>query len=103
ADMPELQKVAAAITEGALYLLMLAQPLSGLAQSITRGRPFRLFVFEAPRLMARDKALTGVFHNVHELGAWLLLTLIGLHVAAALFHGLVRRDGVMQSMWPWKP
>jgi superoxide oxidase len=103
ADMPRPQKAAAAVSEGALYVLMLVQPLTGLAQSVTRGRPFQLFVFQAPRLMARDKALTGLFHNIHELGAWLLLSLIGLHVAAALFHGLVRRDGVLQSMWPQRP
>jgi cytochrome b561 len=103
ADMPQLQKAAAAVSEGALYVLMLIQPLTGLAQSVTRGRPFQLFVFQAPRLMTRDKGLTGLFHNIHELGAWLLLSLIGLHIAAALFHGLVRRDGVLQSMWPWRP
>jgi superoxide oxidase len=102
ADIPGLQKTAAAVSESALYVLMMVQPLTGLAQSLTRGKPFRLLAFQAPRLMARDKALTGVFHKIHELGAWLLLTLIGLHVAAALFHGLVRRDGVLQSMWPWK-
>jgi cytochrome b561 len=51
--------------------------------------------------MARDKALASRFHAFHELGAWLLLGLIGLHVAAALFHGVVKRDGVLASMWPW--
>jgi superoxide oxidase len=103
ADIPGLQKTAAAVSEGGLYILMLVQPLTGLAQSITRGKPFLLFAFQAPRLMTRDKALTGVFHNIHELGAWLLLTLIGVHVAAALFHGLIQRDGVLQSMWPRRP
>jgi cytochrome b561 len=101
ADMPRPQKAAAAASEAALYVLMLVQPLTGLAQSLTRGRPFQLFVFQAPRAMARHKALTGAFHDIHELGGWLLLSLIGLHVAAALFHGLARRDGVLSSMWPW--
>lgn len=100
-DVPKLQKTGAALSEAGLYVLMLVQPLTGLAQSAVRGKPFQLFVFETPRLMARDKALASLFHNIHELGAWLLLGLIGLHVAAALFHGLVRRDGVLASMWPW--
>ncbi len=86
--MPRLQKVAAAISEAALYVLMLLQPLTGLAQSVARGKPFQLFVFQAPALMARDRALAGRFHALHEQGAWMLLGLIGLHVAAALFHGL---------------
>jgi cytochrome b561 len=31
----------------------------------------------------------------------MLLTLVGLHAAAALFHGLILRDGVLQRMLPW--
>jgi cytochrome b561 len=97
---PRLQALAARLTEYALYGLTLVQPLTGLAQSVARGRPFQLFVFEAPKLMSRDKALAGLFHEIHELTAWALLALMGLHVAAALFHGLVRRDGVLASMLP---
>jgi len=102
ASTPPAQRRAAAISEFALYVLLLFQPLTGLAQSVTRGRPFQLFVFEAPKLMPKDKGLTTFFHEVHELTALALLGLIGLHVAAALFHGLVRKDTVLQSMLPWR-
>lgn len=40
--------------------------------------------------------------HLHEIGAWALLALIGLH-AAALLHGLLLRDGVLQRMLPWTP
>ncbi|MBV9557706.1 MAG: cytochrome b/b6 domain-containing protein, partial [Pseudolabrys sp.] len=41
--------------------------------------------------------------NVHELLAWyVMLAVIGLHVAAALYHYFVRRDGVLQRMLPGK-
>lgn len=98
--LPALQKRAAAASEGALYLLLLAQPITGAAQSFARGRPFQVFVFEAPAIMVRNKALTNLFHQIHAVTAWLLLSLIALHVAAALFHGLVLRDHVLQSMAP---
>jgi cytochrome b561 len=101
ASLPPAQRRAAAVSEAGLYLILLVQPLTGLAQSFARGRPFQLFLFQAPKLMARDKALVGLFHQIHGFTAWALLGLIGLHVGAALFHGLVRRDGVLQSMWPW--
>ena len=39
--------------------------------------------------------------TLHELAAWMLLALIGIHAAAALFHGLILRDGVLQRMLPW--
>lgn len=101
ATLPPLQHRAAALTEGGLYALLLLQPLSGLAQTVARGRPFQLFAFEAPRLMARDKPLATAFHQIHGLTAWLLLGLIALHVGAALFHRIVLRDGVLRSMLPW--
>lgn len=99
-NVPGPQRLAATLTEAGLYLILLVQPLSGLAQSLTRGRPFQIFVFQAPTLMARDKALTRLFHELHERTAWVLLGLIALHVFAALFHRLVLKDRVLQSMWP---
>jgi cytochrome b561 len=100
ADTPRPQQRAAVVVEAGLYLILLIQPLTGLAQSLTRGKPFMLFAFEVPKLMARDKAATGLLHSLHEATAFALLGLIALHVAAALFHGFVRRDGVLKSMWP---
>ncbi|HEX3363669.1 cytochrome b [Phenylobacterium sp.] len=95
-----LQARAAALTEGGLYILLLVQPLTGLLQTLARGRPFELFMFEIPQAMARDKGLAMLFHQVHELAAWLLLGLVGLHVGAALLHGVVLKDGVLQTMLP---
>jgi cytochrome b561 len=100
AGLPLAQRRAAAATEAVLYGLMLLQPLTGLAQSFARGRPFQLFVFEAPKLMARNKPLATLLHQIHGLTAWLLLGLIGLHLSAALYHRFVLRDGVLRSMLP---
>ena len=101
--MPKSQQAIATLSEYALYALLLLQPITGLAQSLTRGKPFVLFGLEAPVVMARDKALTAVFHQIHELTAWTLLGLISLHLLAALFHGFILRDEVLPSMLPWKP
>jgi cytochrome b561 len=35
----------------------------------------------------------------HLVGAIALVLLIGMHVGAALFHYLIRRDGVLRRMW----
>lgn len=95
-----LQARAAAATEGGLYLLLLLQPLTGLMQTLARGRPFQIFVFAVPPAMARDRNLAMLLHQAHELAAWLLLGLIALHVGAALLHAFVLNDGVLQSMLP---
>jgi cytochrome b len=61
-----------------------------------------LFEWEVPKVMAGNKALTLLFHQIHAVSAWLLLGLVGLHVLAALFHRLVLKDEVLQSMLPWR-
>lgn len=99
-DMPIMQRRAAIAVEAALYMILLVQPLTGLGQSFARGKPFQLLVFTAPKLMERDKGLTGLLHSIHELTASALLLLLALHIGAALFHGLVKRDGVLAAMWP---
>ena len=101
--MPKVQQRLARLSEYGLYALLLVQPLTGLSQSLTRGRPFPLLAWETPAVMARDKGLTHLFHNVHEISAWVLLGLIGLHVLAALFHRFFVKDEVFQSMAPWRP
>jgi cytochrome b561 len=61
-----------------------------------------LFAWRVPSVMAGDKPLTALFHQIRALSAWVLLGLIGLHILAALFHRFVLRDEVLQSMLPWR-
>jgi cytochrome b561 len=95
------QRAAAWLVEYGLYAILLFQPLTGLAHSLFRGRPFMLFLWEFPKTVARDKALSGLFERIHGVTAWVLLGLIGLHVGAALFHRFVVKDQVLQAMLPW--
>jgi cytochrome b561 len=99
--MPPVQQLAAKASEYSLYALLLVQPLTGLAQTLYRGKAFALFLWSAPVVVARDRALVHLFHGVHQWGAWALAGLIGLHAGAGLLHALVLRDGVFQSMWPF--
>jgi cytochrome b561 len=101
-SMPTIQQRLAKASEYGLYALLLFQPPTGLAQSLTRGRHFMLFTWRVPSVMAGDKPLTALFHQIHSLSAWVLLGLIGLHILAALFHRFVLRDEVLQSMLPWR-
>jgi cytochrome b561 len=100
-SMPRAQQWIAILNEHGLYALLLLQPLTGLAMMLFRGRPFTLFFWQMPALLASNQPVSLVFRSLHELGAWALLALIGLHAAAALLHGLILRDGVLQRMLPW--
>lgn len=101
ASMPKPQQLAARLNEYGLYALLLLQPLTGLGDTVFRGHPFTLVVWRIPALVHADKPVFHAFHAAHELGAIVLVALIGLHAAAVLLHGLVLHDGVLQRMWPW--
>jgi cytochrome b561 len=101
--MPRLQQRIARANEYGLYALLTLQPLTGLGDTVLRGHPFVLFGLTVPRLTHPEKAVFHALHAAHELGAIALALLIALHAGAALFHGLVRRDGVVERMLPWTP
>ena len=100
--MGRAHRLAAQASEYGLYLFLLAQPVTGMVQSLYRGKPFALFfILHVPAIIDRDRALVHLFHAIHEWSAWAFAALIGVHAAAALFHRFVLRDGVFESMWPF--
>jgi superoxide oxidase len=99
-SMPKLQQWIAKANEYGLYALLLVQPITGLGDVVFHGRPFTLLIWQVPALLTPDAAIRSLFQEAHEIGAKALLALIGLHAGAALFHGLVLRDGILQRMLP---
>ncbi|MBV9827902.1 MAG: cytochrome b [Alphaproteobacteria bacterium] len=100
-DLAGSQKLAARITEGLIYVLLLLQPLLGVLHTGFRGQQVNLYLLGTlPPVVVPDRALARLTHNLHELGGNALLIVIGLHAAAALWHHFIRRDGVLLSMLP---
>jgi cytochrome b561 len=101
ATMPDWQQGAAHGLHGLLYVLMFAVPLSGYFYSLSAGVPVVYFgLFPLPVLMDPNPALKPVLKALHY---WLNMGLLGavaLHVAAALKHQFVDRDGVLKRMLP---
>ncbi|HMF21671.1 MAG TPA: cytochrome b [Pseudolabrys sp.] len=84
-----------------LYLLLLVLPVLGWTNASWRGMPIVMFGLELPKLIgirAPGWGWTGTVHNF--LAYYALLTLIGLHIAAGLYHYFIRRDRVLQRMLP---
>jgi superoxide oxidase len=98
--MPKLRRWIAEANEYGLYALLLVQPATGLGYAFFRGREFGLFAWHVPVLLAPDETIFDLLHLAHELGAAALTALIGLLATAALLHGLVLRDGVLERMLP---
>ena len=84
-----------------LYLLMFAVPLSGYFYTLSAGVPVVYFgVFQLPLLIDANADLKPLLKEVHY---WLNMGLagaVGLHIAAALKHAFIDRDGVMKRMLP---
>ena len=96
---PDWQARAAVAGHLALYALTLGVPLLGLFDRWARGRPVSLFgVLPVPAPFTPP--FGRLWGEVHEIAANLLLLVVGLHVAAALWHHLVLRDGVLRRMLP---
>ena len=93
------QRFAAKASHGLLYALMLAMPLLGWGMLSAAGDPIKLGAsLQLPAVLPADPSLFALLRRAHAWLAWLLFATILLHVAAALYHGLIRRDGVFESM-----
>jgi cytochrome b561 len=104
AAMPAWQQRAAHALHGMLYVLIFAVPLSGYFYSLAAGVKVLYFgLFPLPVLIQPDPALKPILKAVHYWLNMLMAGLVGLHVAAALKHLLVDRDGIMQRMLPFPP
>lgn len=108
AGMPALLKFAARASHVTLYVMMIALPLSGWLLTSAGGSHFHYFgTFDFPLLPgfagiakeARHSLIMG-FGAAHVILAWIMIGLVALHISAALYHGFIRRDGVLGRMVP---
>jgi cytochrome b561 len=100
-DEPTLErweKVVSHITHWAIYALLVIVPLLGWL-AISYYGPFEPFGIRLPSLAAQDDAKATQVFFFHMLAAYALIVLLGMHVGAALFHYLIKKDGVLRRMW----
>ena len=99
---PAWQQRAARLTHGALYLLFFAVPLVGWAYTSAAGFPVVWFgVLPLPDFVSPNKALAETIKPWHGALAWALAALVAVHVAAALKHHFIDRDGLLRRMLPF--
>lgn len=99
---PRWQQLTAAVVHGVLYLMLIVMPFTGLLGMQLNGRAVSWFgLFEIPVVLARNEGLAERLKEVHAEVLWpLLLTLVAVHVAAALWHHLVLKDDTLRRMLP---
>ena len=99
ADLPPMMKLGAVLSHWALYALMIAMPLIGWGMLSAAGYPVVLFGgLRLPPILPQSASLHALLWGAHFCLAFAFFGVILLHLAAALYHALVRRDGVFQAM-----
>jgi cytochrome b561 len=97
--MPAWQARIAHVTHIALYALFFAVPLAGWAYSSAAGFPIVVFgVLPLPDFVSPDKALAEILKGTHANLAFLLAILVIGHLAGALKHQFIDRDGLLSRM-----
>lgn len=99
-DFPAVLKLAAKGSHILLYALMIALPLVGWGMLSAGGYPIPLWgnAVLLPPILPHNPAVWAWLRSIHTVLAFTLFGLVLAHIGAALFHGLIRRDGVLQSM-----
>ena len=99
ADLPALQQLAALLSHWLLYALMIAMPLIGWAMLSAGGYPVMLGAgLRLPAILPQNALAFAWLRTAHGVLAYLLFLTFLAHMGAALYHGLIRRDGVLRSM-----
>ncbi len=100
-SMPHWQQAASQAVHRLLYVLVLAVPLAGWLMSSAKGFQTVWFgVLPLPDLLGKDRALGEALSIVHQGLNFTLLLLVALHIAAALKHHFIDRDGLLSRMLP---
>lgn len=97
-----LQTVAHAVHH-ALYAALIIQPLLGFLTTNAYGFPQQgatafLGFIDLPKFMEAWEGLARVLHWAHSLIGWALPFLIAAHVAGAIWHHALRKDGTLLRM-----
>ncbi|HXU92600.1 MAG TPA: cytochrome b [Gallionella sp.] len=100
--MPGWERLAATSLHYLLYVLLFAIPLSGWLMSSAKGVQTVWFgVLPLPDLVAKNKELGDLLHEVHESLNFLMLGAVLAHIGAALKHHFLDHDDILARMLPF--
>jgi cytochrome b561 len=101
ATLPAADRRASIAAQHALYALLFIVPVLGWAGTNAYGDPVSVFgLFQFPAILGKDEPLSDRIFVWHLAGGLLVAAIVALHAAGALYHGLIKRDGVLARMLP---
>jgi cytochrome b561 len=99
--LPRLEIALAGLTHFVLYLFLILMPLAGCLNAAAAGHVVHFFgVVSIPPLLPENDRRSQKAIAIHLVAQDPLYLFIALHIAGALFHGAIRRDGIVERMVP---
>jgi len=99
-ESKSLMRLFADIDQWAIYVTVFICCLSGYLSSSYSGWDTELWwLLTLPAWAAENDELNIVFSDIHQWTCWLLILMVVLHIAAALYHGLLD-DKQLNKMIP---
>jgi cytochrome b561 len=95
------EKQLAHMTHWLLYVTLISIPIVGWLTINAFGQSPTVLGFDLPALIAADRELGAELKTWHSAGVAVLGALLTLHIGAALRHGYVLKDGVLNRMAPF--
>jgi len=99
--MSQWERIAAKTSHMLLYTCMIVMPVSGYLGSSFTKYPIVYFGMRLPHWGWDAPALKELCSQIHLTTVIVFITLIAIHIAAALKHRLIDRDGVFERMFAW--
>ena len=94
------QRSVSEIVHWAIYLLLLVVPILGYI-GVSMYPALTIFgAFNLPAITGPDKPTAEAIFGWHGYAAFTLLGLVALHIGAAIYHNIIRKDNVLGRMLP---
>lgn len=97
-ELSKWQSILATSIHHLLLLATLAMPISGLMMNVGGGRNTNIFDIEIISAGEKIEWLSGLGHTIHVQAVNIILIALFLHVAGALKHQLIDKDGTLSRM-----
>jgi cytochrome b561 len=99
AEQPVALRMLSRATHFLLYAILIVLPLLGWINADARWADWRFGFVSLPALVPVGSGWGRQMGDVHQIVAYVLLGVAGLHVLGALYHQVVLRNGLLRRMW----
>ncbi len=94
------QRLAERVVHWSLYAIIIAMPIAGWIGSSAADRPPHVGKTKLLLPVEQSESLMEASFNVHNTLALIIIALVSIHVLAALYHHVIKKDNVLRRMLP---